>query len=623
MGHNSEANYWVRRIQSASVSRRHLLGGLGSAGVGGVALALVGCGGDNGDDGGSSIPTVEATINPTKQAEVKGILYQRKDTTAQATKGSMYQAYTTADVTNLDPLGSPSFTANAVGGWVYPRLLSYKPGVGVPSKGEVGPYLAERYEQADPTTLVLHIRPNAVWENKPPLNGRAIDAEDVVFSWDKFASKGASRKDLANLPDNPNGPVLSVTAVDKNTVSFKLAAPYAPLLSALAYTRYLTVMPRESESGGYDPRNETRSGGPWVLESYQRSVAYTYKKNPTYWDKDNVLLDGFDIPIIPEYASGLAQFKAKKLWSFAVRQEDIIATKKDLPDLSVDANAQGRTDWMTYFGLQPGSPFLDARVRRAASMLLDRDLWIDSFYNVSAFKAAGYPQEVRYHSHISAGWEGLWVDPSSAEMGEGGKNFTYNLAEAKKLLEAAGVSTPIETDISWISTGQYGSTFPKQCEVIKGMLEADGLFKLKQVNPDYQTDYVPKIYFGKGDFKGIAIGATTQFPEVDQFLFAYYHSQGSRQKVAFQGKNGDETSDKMIEQQRQELDAAKRTQIIKDWQKYTATTMPMLPYPGQAETFSLFWPWVGNYGVYRAWDSEAGRERTETKLWFDKSKYTG
>ena len=50
--------------------------------------------------------------------------------------------------------------------------------------------------------------------------------------------------------------------------------------------------------------------------------------------------------------------------------------------------------------------------------------------------------------------------------------------------------------------------------------------------------------------------------------------------------------------------------------------MPMMPYPGQAETFSLFWPWIGNYGVFRAWDAEAGREGTETTLWFDKSKYT-
>jgi ABC-type transport system substrate-binding protein len=610
-------NYWQRRY-----SRRGVLTKGATAGVGAAGLALVGCGG--GDDEEEEPLDLESvpTADPTKQQQAQSILWPREDTTAKATKGEIYQAYTTADATNLDPLASPSFTANAWGSWYYPRLLSYKPGYRVPSTGDVQGYLASSWEQPEPTRVVFKLRPNATWENKAPLNKRAIDAEDVAFSWNKFAAQNTSRKDLAKLPDNPSGPVESVKAIDKSTVEFKLQYPYAPFLSAMAYSRYLQVMPRESE-GGYDPRNETRSGGPWILDNYQRSVAFQMRKNPDYWDANNVLLNGFDIPIIPEYAAGLAQFRAKKIWSFAVRQEEIIQLKKDLPELALDQAAFGRTCWMTYFGQKPGTPFADDRVRRAASMLLDRDLWIDTFYNVSQFRAEGYPTEVRYHSHISSGWEGLWVDPKSDAMGEGKANFTKNVAEAKKLLEAAGFTSPIESEIAWIATGQYGTTFPKNAEVIKGMLEEAGLFKLKQVNPDYQTDYLPKYYFAKGDFNGIAVGATTQYPEVDQFLYAYYHSKGARQKTSFQGTTIDQKSDDMIDAQRKELDAGKRAQMIKDWQKYTATKMPMIPYPGQSPAFSLFWPWVGNYGVFRAWDTESGRDTTETKLWFDKSKYTG
>ena len=608
----SQDSYWNRRL-----NRRRALLGAGSAGVGVAALGLVGCGGSADSNAEPTKPLEE------KQAEVKSFLWDRKDTTARAVKGSIYQAYTTADATNLDPLASPSFTANAWGSWYYPRLLTYKPGYRVAANGEYEGYLAQSIEQPDPTTVTFKLRQNAVWDDRAPTNKRSIDAEDVVFSWKKFAEKGQSRKDLVKLPDNPTGPVESISAPDKNTIVFKLAFPYAPFVSAMAYSRYLQVMPRESD-GGYDPRNETRSGGPWILSNYQRSVTFEMRKNPNFWDKDRVFLDGFDIPIIPEYSAQLAQFRAKKLWTFGgLRQEDVISTKKDLPDLQVDSNAQGRTCWLTYFGLQAGSPFLDPRVRQAASMLIDRDTWIDTFFNVSEFKKQGYPIESRWNSHISAGWDGFWVDPRGSDTGANAKYWVQNVAEAKKLIEAAGVKTPIETDIAWISTGQYGVTFPKHAEVIKGMLEESGLFKLKQVNPDYQTEYLPKYYFAKGDFKGIAVGASTQFPEVDQFLFAYYHTQGSRQKVAFQGTNGDAKSDKLIEQQRQELDAKKRTEIIKEWQRYVAGTMPMIPYPGQANTFSLFWPWVGNYGVSRAWDGESGRDRTETSLWFDKSKYTG
>lgn len=256
-------------------------------------------------------------------------------------------------------------------------------------------------------------------------------------------------------------------------------------------------------------------------------------------------------------------------------------------------------------------------------MVIDRDGWIDTFYNVDQFEKEGYPIDVRHHSHISAGWDGMWVDPRSDDIGPGKKYWEYNVNEAKKLLESTGIKLPIETEIAWISTGQYGTTFPNQAELLKGMLEASGLFKLQQVNPDYQTEYLTKYYFGKGDFKGIAIGASTQYPEIDQFLFSYYHSSGSRQKVAFQGGDGDAESDKLIEQQRQETDPAKRIEIIKNWQRHVAETMPMIPYPGQANTFALFWPWLGNYGVFRSWDAESTRDTTEPHLWFDESKYTG
>ena len=134
MASNERDNFWLRRAHSARVSRRRVITGIGVAGAGAAGLALVGCGGGDDSTGGGNT-AIPATANPTKQAEVKSNLYQRKDTTAQAVKGGMFQTYTTADVTNLNPLGSPSFTANSIGGWVYPRLLSYKPGVGVPSTG--------------------------------------------------------------------------------------------------------------------------------------------------------------------------------------------------------------------------------------------------------------------------------------------------------------------------------------------------------------------------------------------------------------------------------------------------------------------------------------------------------
>jgi len=585
----------------------------------GSAAFLAACSGGS-DDQASDTRTVEQ-----KQEEVKSFISVRPDTSQQATPGGIIQALTTADVTNLDPLSSPSFTAAAsAGAWAYSRLFNYKPGYREkPAQGDVQGDLVEQFEQPEPTRLILKLRQNAVWDERPPTNQRGVDAEDVVFSWKKFETSNINRTDVANKV-NSAAPLESIDLIDKYTVSVKTAYPYAPLLGMLAFNRYLVVMPRESD-GGFDPRNEVRGSGAWRLENYQRSVKFEYRKNPNWFGAQKPYVDGFDYPIVPEYAAGLAQFRAKRVWAFGVRPEDQIATKADLPELTVLQEDWSRAMYMLKFGQQPDSPFRDERVRKAVSMLIDRDQYIDTFGNVTKFKEAGWPIETRWHSAISSGYEGYWLDPRGNDLGEGAQFFQYNPAEAKKLLAAAGHGSGISTDITYITTGQYGTTFPQQAEVFRGMLESGGDFKLRQNNPDYQTEYLPKYWYipsGAGDFKGINVGAYTTFFDVDGFLASYYLSKSNTQQVGF-GTNGDPQVDSMIEAQRKELDQSKRATIIKDLQKYLATKMYTVPWPGQASPYVLYWPWISNRGTNRSYFAETAPQEVLTTWWFDRSKYTG
>lgn len=602
------------------LNRRRVLQA-GALGAGGAAAFALACGGSSKkDDTTASV----ATASAEKQEQVKSFISTRPDTSAQATPGGILQSLTTADVTNLDPLSSPSFTAAAsAGAWVYSRLFNYKPGFrDKAATGDVQGDLVESFEQPEPTRLVLKLRKDAVWDDRAPTSKRPVDADDVVFSWKKFEASNINRTDVA-AKANPSAPIESIDLVDKNTVSVKTAYPYAPLLGMLAFNRYLVIMPKESE-GGFDPRNETRGSGAWTLANYQRSVKFEYRRNPNWFGKQKPYLEGYDYPIVPEYAAGLAQFRAKRVWAFDVRAEDQIATKKDIPELIVLQNEYLRSLHQLKFGFQPGSPFLDERVRRAASMLMDRDQWIDSFGNLSKFKAEGWPIESRYHSHVSSGEERYWLDPQKNDLGEGAQNFKYNPAEAKKLMAAAGYAGGLNTDFTYITTGQYGSQWPSYAEVAKGMLEAGGDFKLRQNNPDYQTEYLPKYWYipTAGDFKGITFGAYTTFFDIDGYLNAYYYSKSNIQQVGL-GKDGDPKVDSMIDAQRRELDADKRVGIIKDLQKYLATKMYTVPWPGQASTFTLYWPWISNRGTQRSYFAETSPQEVLQSWWFDKSKFTG
>lgn len=615
-------NYWSGRIRRRTALRG---AGLGIAGLAGAAL--VGCGSKT--EVAPAVATETAPVDLAKsraQAEEKSILTKRVDTTAQGKPGGILPSSRTADVDSMDPLAATSFTANAISRYVYPQLMEFKVGLIDEASGEVQGQLVERAEFVEPTKLVLTLRKDVKWDSRAPTNGRALTSEDVVFSWKKFAAKSVSRASLANSASK-SAPILDIVAQDPNTVVVTTAFPYGPLTLALAYTRWLQIMPKESD-GGFDPRKDMRGAGPWMLTKHEPSVRFEFRRNPTYWKPGRPFMDGIDAPIVAEYAQRLAQFRAGKIYGGVVNQEDIIKVKSELPQLEVYQGEFGRATYKVYFGLRPNSPFRDQRVRQATSMLVDRDLMIETFNDTKAFKNAGWPVDTRWNSMgVAAGYDAYWLDPKG-KLGDGGKFFQYNVGEAKKLMDAAGIKGPIETTFTYISTSQYGTAFPRVGEAYKGMFDASGLFKLKTVNADYQTDYLPKYYFAKGDFDGLAWGATTTFPHPVQHLLDYYHSKGSRQKVAFQGDpksiEGQQASDDLIDKAARSLDFRETVELIQRWQKEQAIRMPLIssPWPSGAPAYTIQWPWVKNIGAYRDYLEQA-EQNAVPNWWLDQTLMKG
>jgi len=617
----SAMNYWTRR----NLSRRGLLRG-GAVGLGGLAgAALIGCGGAGEETSApkaAATPEVRETPAPLAQ-DTKGILSPRVDTTANAVPGGIVPIVDT-DATSLDPLTSTSFRGQFIARRVYPQLLEFKPGVINPGTGEVRPQLALSFEYADPQRLVLKLRKDAKWDQREPTNSRAVDAEDVVWSWKRFETQHVNRAAVANSV-NSAAPISSITAIDPSTVEVKTAMPFAPLLQTLAYTRWLQIMPREAESK-FDPRNDMRGAGPWVMTKYERSVKFEFRKNPNYWRRDRPFIEGLDFPIIGEYAQRLAQFRAGKVWTSVVNQTDVVTTKKELADLALTQNEFGRGAWQIYFSLRPGSPFLDERVRQAVSYSIDRDLMIETFDNTPEFKKNDYPVSTRWHgAGVAGGYDGTWLDPQGKELGDAAKFWKYNPAEAKKLLQAAGLQDKLKSKLSFIATAEYGTTYPKVGEAYVGMFNASGNFQIEQNHAEYQTEYLQKIYFSKGDFDGMAWGASTTFPVPVQHLFDYYHSKGSRQKVALKGDpasvKGTAESDALIEKALSTLDPKEHVALLHRWQKENAARFPIVvsPWPGGFPGFRLDWPIVQNLLVYRDY-LEQWEQVSAPNWWVDRSK---
>ena len=71
--------------------------------------------------------------------------------------------------------------------FTHSRLLKHKAGPGVvPGTFLIEGDLAESWMQPSETTYVFKLRNGVRWHNKPPVNGRELTADDVVFSVNHF-----------------------------------------------------------------------------------------------------------------------------------------------------------------------------------------------------------------------------------------------------------------------------------------------------------------------------------------------------------------------------------------------------------------------------------------------------
>jgi peptide/nickel transport system substrate-binding protein len=516
---------------------------------------------------------------------------------------------------------------------VYSLLTQFKPGYMKPSENEVVGDVAESWEiSPDGLQITMKLRQGVKFHNKPPVNGRSLDMDDVTFSWNRFAAKYSSRVNVVNAV-NPDAPVISLTASDSRTITLKLKEPvvYALGLFATVAGSGIIMLPKETDST-WDPRGDMIGTGPFYMSSYSPSVGFTFRRNPDFWDKETAFADQVDLPIISEYSAALGQFRAGNIYEMGsstssqlVKQEDILPLKRDEPRIQIYPGDVSRIgSWRMAFGWLPvgKSPFLDERVRQAISLSWDRDLFIETFHNVSKFEAEGLPLETRWSTALNPATEGWWIDPKSKDFGPNARYFQHDLVEAKKLLAAAGYPNGIPDVTSNYVTGPELGDLPKWAEVVDGMTSELGLTpRVRSV--DYLKEYAPLYRDGKGQYEGWAYmsaagGGGGGGSAIGALESEFWSKGGSPAYKGFSlGSNndmsGDPQVDALIEKGRVERDIEKRRALVFDIQRHLGKTWYTILLPGVARGFTMAWPCLGNFGVYRD-------ARPNHFVWVDDSK---
>jgi peptide/nickel transport system substrate-binding protein len=593
------SNYWSKVLDNR-ISRRR---GLTVAGAGVMSAAfLAACGGS---DSGNS-----ANDAPDKAS----LVTKPEDTAKQAKKGGILKERLLGDAPTMD-VQQPISPLNRTARHVYNTLVRPKRNYLDETNFDVEPDLAESWEVSpDGLTINMKLRANAKWHNKAPVNGRAVDASDVIFSWNRYSQSAPLRALVANS-SNPQAPVLSMTATDPRTVSIKLKEPVVYLLQLLAsygsFTGNVVIIPKEVESG-FDIRRDMIGTGPFYLDNYTPSVSYTLKRNDAYWDANANLVDQINYPIVTEYAAVLSQLKAGNIHLFdpagGLRGEDIFQLKKDDPRLQIYAvDLETKSTVMT-FGQLPasGNAFADERVRQAYSMSWDRNTWIDAFFNVPALESGGLPVNAKWNSALPADFGDAWLDPQGKDFGENAKYYQYNVAEAKKLLAAAGHANGVNVKSNRITTNLIAN-LSRYAEALEGMAAEAG-FKTTINAIDYNTEYIPQVRDANGQYEGVGFHTVTgttpwRIHPASALASEYWSKAGATFKgFSTSGKNdkaGDPAVDSIIEKLRLEKDASKRKSMMGDLQKDLAKKMYGLINPGSATEFAVAWPALRNYQVYR------------------------
>ncbi|HEX5139510.1 MAG TPA: ABC transporter substrate-binding protein [Dehalococcoidia bacterium] len=599
-------DYW-NKVLNRRLSRRRAIAATSAGAMSAAFLAACGGGDDNG--GSSSGGTGGSGGSGTSS-----LLAEAKDTSAQAKTGGSLITFNPADPPHFDPqlLTLPAAMATT---FIYNKLLRTKPGVLQPSDGSTEADLADKWEfSPDNLTLTLKIRQDAgTPPNDSVLKGRKLDADDVLFSWNRWVEKGSNRQDLVNSV-NPAAPVLSLQATDKNTIVIKLKEPTASILAGFSsqLQGQFFILPKEAE-GGFDVAKEPHGAGPYFLKEYVPSSRLVYSRNTNSYDK-RTYPDEVQTPIITETAQINAQLLAGNIHThYSVFSADsVLQLKKDQAKLAMYKTASAAVGVTTFFGFKADpankTPFRDERVRQAWSRSIDIDTFLDAFANVSKFEGEGLPVDTNWNSAmLPSDYAGWYLDPQSKDFGENAKFFAFDIKEAKALLSAAGFPNGVDIVSNEAAGTNYGLTYAPQVEALHGMAAEAG-FRIQRLQHQAPAPWNNDFRDSHGYFEGIAFRLTPVPSEPRDALFAVYNNAGSlnygfdpngKGSTSKTDSPGDPYLDQTTTKIRQTFDSKEAIKLAHDLQKYLGGKQYFSRAPGSATGFNVAWPAVKNQQVFQ------------------------
>jgi len=429
--------------------------------------------------------------------------------------------------------------------------------------------LAERWSwQDNDRSLVFFLRTGARWHD-----GKPLSSKDVKFTFDLLRETPDAP---ARLRINPRrdwyANVEAVEAVDPQTVVFRLKRPQPSLLLMLA-SGYTPIYAAHVPPASY--RTGCVGTGPFKLKEWRKGEFVEYVKNPDYFVKGRPYLAGLRYLIIGERGTATAALQAGRVdTAFPGQTPKPIAErlKKAVPQLVMTPVNTSVIDHLVVNTKKP--PFDNPKVRLALSRAIDRRALIDAVYQGGAVLGAS----------MASPPYGVWglLDKDIRALPGNGKAADEK-ARARTLLAEAGFGPNAPLRLEMLTRA-----LPDFLDVASFVIN-----ELKHVGVEASLRQVESSQWHplqtRGDFQ---IGIERTGIEPDDPDANFYENYGCGSPRNYPRYCDDEIS-RLIDQQSQELDPAKRLALVQVIQRKLeeAAVRPVL---GWRLDYYTVWPYVKN-----------------------------
>jgi oligopeptide transport system substrate-binding protein len=458
----------------------------------------------------------------------------------------------------------PATTLSAGDKRVFSGLVSFDPNL------NLIPDLAETWDvSSDGVLYTFHLRQNAKFHD-----GRAVTAEDVVYSWERAASPEVSSDTVLTylgdilgvreMTESKADHIAGLKILDEHTLQVTIDAPKPYFLLKLTFATAFILDKANVESGEewYRTPNGT---GPYKLIEWTRFERKVYEANKDFY---------LGVPSIPYIIVKLYAGEGQRLYESGEIDITGIYSVERFTDPTEPLHKEllmGVNLCTGYIVFDAGlPPFEDVNVRKAFSMAFDRQKYIDVVLDGHALPANGlYP-------------------PGLPGFNIALKGLPYDPAQARQLLAESKYGGPHGLPRIVFSNMGTGSYISGDVAALAEMWEQNlGVtITVENLEPNY---YYDQIYSGNHGqlFSG---GWCADYPDPENFADVLFHTDSPQNNGGYSNPQ----LDALLESARVEQDVTKRIAMYQQAEQILVEDAAAL-FTTYSLSYQLVKPYVKGY----------------------------